>query len=120
MGPQLDAAASVGPAVALDLLLSSRKVKGEEALAGLANYLVQPDELLDFCRNYIVDLATKCSPASMAVMKRQVYEQLHAGLGPAERDAQRLMVESFGRPDFKEGVRSFVEKRPPQFPRIGD
>jgi enoyl-CoA hydratase/carnithine racemase len=111
----------VGPAVALDLLLSSRKVKGEEALAlGLANYLVQPDELLDFCRNYIVDLATKCSPASMAVMKRQVYEQLHAGLGPAERDAQRLMVESFGRPDFKEGVSSFVEKRPPRFPRIGD
>ena len=96
-------------------------MKGEEALAlGLANYLVQPEELLDFCRNYIVDLATKCSPASMAVMKRQVYEQLHAGLGPAEREAQRLMVASFGRPDFKEGVRSFVEKRPPQFPRIGD
>ena len=111
----------VGPAVALDLLLSSRRVKGEEALAlGLANYLVPPEELLDFCRNYIVDLATKCSPASMAVMKRQVYEQLHAGLGPAEREAQRLMVASFGRPDFKEGVTSFVEKRPPQFPRIGD
>ncbi len=111
----------VGPAVALDLLFSSRRVKGEEALAlGLANYLVPPEELLDFCRNYIVDLATKCSPASMAVMKRQVYEQLHAGLGPAERDAQRLMVASFGRPDFKEGVTSFVEKRPPQFPRIGD
>jgi enoyl-CoA hydratase/carnithine racemase len=111
----------VGPAVALDLLFSSRRVKGDEALAlGLANYLVEGDELLDFCRNYIVELATKCSPASMAVMKRQVYEQLHAGLGPAERDAQRLMMASFGRPDFKEGVRSFVEKRPPQFPRIGD
>ena len=111
----------VGPAVALDLLFSSRRVKGDEALAlGLANYLVPPEELLDFCRNYIVDLATKCSPASIAVMKRQVYEQLHAGLGPAERAAQRLMVESFGRPDFKEGVTSFVEKRPPQFPRIGD
>ena len=107
--------------MALDLLFSSRRVKGEEALAlGLANYLVPPEELLDFCRNYIVDLATKCSPASMAVMKRQVYEQLHAGLGPAEREAQRLMVASFGRPDFKEGVHSFVEKRPPQFPRIGD
>jgi enoyl-CoA hydratase/carnithine racemase len=111
----------VGPAVALDLLFSSRRVKGEEAVAlGLANYIVQPEELLDFCRNYIVDLATKCSPASMAVMKRQVYEQLHAGLGPAERDAQRLMLASFERPDFKEGVSSFVEKRPPQFPRIGD
>ena len=111
----------VGPAVALDLLFSSRRVKGDEALAlGLANYLVQPDELLGFCRDYVVDLATKCSPASIAVMKRQVYEQLHAGLGSAERDAQRLMVASFGRPDFAEGVRSFVEKRPPQFPRLGD
>ena len=73
----------VGPVVALDLLFSSWRVKGEEALVlGLANYLVQPEELLDFCRNYIVELATKCSPASIAVMKRQVYEQLHAGLGP--------------------------------------
>jgi enoyl-CoA hydratase/carnithine racemase len=51
-------------------------------------------------------------------MKRQVYGQLHAGLGPAEREAQRLMVESFGRPDFTEGVRSFLEKRPPTFPRL--
>jgi enoyl-CoA hydratase/carnithine racemase len=52
-------------------------------------------------------------------MKRQVYSQLHAGLGPAELDSRRLMVESFGRPDFKEGVRSFLEKRPPSFQRLG-
>ncbi|MGZ4784112.1 MAG: hypothetical protein ACXV5S_00445, partial [Acidimicrobiales bacterium] len=51
---------------------------------------------------------------------RQVYEQLYPGLGPAEIEAGRLMVESFGRPDFREGVRSFVEKRAPSFPRLGD
>jgi enoyl-CoA hydratase/carnithine racemase len=51
-------------------------------------------------------------------MKRQVYSQLTSSLGEAEKDALRLMAESFGRPDFKEGVTSFIEKRPPQFERI--
>ena len=110
----------VGPAVALDLLFSSRKVRGEEALRlGLANYLVPGDELLPFCREYIYNLASACSPTSLAIMKRQVYEQLHKGLGEAEVDSQRLMVESFGRPDFKEGVQSFLQKRPPEFKRVG-
>lgn len=110
----------VGPAVALDLLFSSRRVNGEEALElGLANYLVPGDELLSFCRGYIEDIARSCSPASLAIMKRQVYEQLHRGLGAAERESQRLMIESFGRPDFKEGVQSFLEKRPPDFGRLG-
>jgi enoyl-CoA hydratase/carnithine racemase len=109
----------VGPAVALDLLLSSRRVKGEEAHAlGLANTLVPAEELLAYCINYIKDLAARCSPASMAVMKRQVYDQLHVGLGRAELDSQRLMVESFGRPDFAEGVTSFIAKRPPNFARL--
>ncbi len=109
----------VGPSVALDLLMSSRKVGGEEALAiGLANYLVEADDLVPFCRRYIERLATTCSPTSMGIMKRQVYEELHAGIGAAERNAARLMTESFGRDDFAEGVRSFLEKRPPNFARL--
>lgn len=111
----------VGPAAALDLLFSSRKVAGPEAAAlGLVNASIPADQLLDHCREYVADLAARSSPTSMKIMKRQVYEQLHAGLGPAEREAQRLMLESFGRPDFSEGVQSFLEKRPPSFERLGD
>lgn len=109
----------VGPAVALDLLFSSRKVAGEEAARiGLVNASVPAAELLPHCFDYVRHLAQSCSPASLSVMKRQVYEQLHVGLGAAERDSQRLMVESFGRPDFAEGVSSFLEKRPPAFGRL--
>ena len=106
----------VGPAVALDLLMSSRRVKGEEARAlGLLNELVEPDELLPWCNDYITTLAERCSPASIAIMKRQVYTELHVGLGAAERHAGKLMGESFGRPDFREGVSSFLEKRDPDW-----
>ena len=109
----------VGPSVALDLLFSSRRVGGEEAFRlGLGNYLVERDQLLSFSREYLEQLARSCSPASMAVMKRQVYEHTQRGLGAAEAESQRLMVESFGRPDFGEGVRSFLEKRPPRFDRL--
>jgi enoyl-CoA hydratase/carnithine racemase len=109
----------VGPAVALDILFSSRRVDGEEAYRlGLANYLVGTDELMSFSCGYVENLARGSSPTSMAIMKRQVYEQLHRGLGAAEYDSQRLILESFGRGDFKEGVSSFLEKRPPDFPRL--
>ncbi len=108
-----------GTAVALDLLFSSRKVTGTEAAAmGLVNAALPADEVLSHAQRYVRDLAATSSPASMAIMKRQVYQQLHAGLLAAEREARQLMLESFGRPDFAEGVRSFVERRPPQFGRL--
>ena len=106
----------VGSAVALDLLLSARKITGVEAeRLGIVNRVLPAAEVAAAAQDYVRELAARCSPTSMAIMKRQVYQQLHAGLGSAEREAQRLMVESFGRPDFGEGVKSYMERRPPRF-----
>jgi enoyl-CoA hydratase/carnithine racemase len=111
----------VGPAVALDLLYSSRKIDGREAeRLRVVNRSLAAEDLLPAAVAYIEHLAETCSPASLAIMKRQVYQQLHTGLAAAEVEARRLMVDSFGRPDFKEGVRSFTERRPPNFDRLGD
>jgi enoyl-CoA hydratase/carnithine racemase len=109
----------VGPSVALDLLFSSRKVPGTEAAAlGLVNAALPRDQVLTHAQQYVRDLAATSSPTAMAIMKRQVYQQMHPGLLAAEREARELMVQSFGRPDFGEGVRSFTERRPPRFDRV--
>lgn len=110
----------VGPATALDLLFSARVIGGEEAFRlGLVNRVVWDAPVADAAAAYVRDLAARCSPASMAVIKRQVYQQLHAGLGAAEREARALMEASFAHADFTEGVASFMERRPPQFARLG-
>jgi enoyl-CoA hydratase/carnithine racemase len=109
----------VGPARALDLLLSGRVVLAEEAAAlGVVNRALSPDELLDHSVAYARDLAANCSPASMAAMKRQVYADLERGLEPALSEANRLMADSLVAPDFKEGVASFMERREPRFAPI--
>ncbi|MDJ0866846.1 MAG: enoyl-CoA hydratase [Myxococcota bacterium] len=109
----------VGPAQALDLLFSARKIDAAEAeRIGLVNRVVPHDELAKFVREWAEDVAANCSPTSLRIMKRQVYRHLTETLATAERESIQLMLESFERPDFREGVTSFMEKRPPRFGRI--
>jgi enoyl-CoA hydratase/carnithine racemase len=110
----------IGPARALDLLLSGRVVLGEEAAAmGLVNRALPVDRVLDEALAYARELATHSSPASMATMKAQVYNDLERDLAEAVGVANRLMLESFSGPDFAEGVASFVERREPRFAPLG-
>lgn len=110
----------VGPARALDLLLSGRVVLGEEAATlGLVNRAVEPEKLLEQTLAYARELAVNSSPASMATMKRQVYADLTRELPDALEEANRLMGESFTAPDFVEGVASFMERREPRFAPLG-
>ncbi len=109
----------VGPAHAMDLILSARRVDAAEAeRIGLVNKVYPHDELMPAVYAYAREMATRCSPSSMAVMKRQIYQDMTESLGHANDDSLKLMRESFDRPDFSEGVRSFLEKRAPRFDRV--
>jgi enoyl-CoA hydratase/carnithine racemase len=106
----------IGPAGALDLLLSGRVVLGAEAAEmGFVNRAVRDEVVLEEALTYARMLAAESSPASMAIMKRQVYADYERSLEDALEEANRLMGQSFSGPDFREGVESFLERRPPNF-----
>jgi enoyl-CoA hydratase/carnithine racemase len=106
----------VGVTRANDLLLSSRVVLAEEAGAiGLVNEVVAQEHLMPHVYAYARQLIASVSPASMCETKRQIYSDLHGDAASAVREAARLMNRMMREPDFAEGVRAFVEKRPPQF-----
>lgn len=109
----------VGQSKAMDLLLSSRTITAEEALQmGLVDRVLPKEQVLAATLAYATDMATNCSPASMAVMKRQVLAASHMPLDEAAAMAYKEMVASFDRPDFGEGIGSFVQRRAPQFPPL--
>jgi enoyl-CoA hydratase/carnithine racemase len=110
----------VGPARALDLLLSGRVFLGSEAAElGVVNRALPREAVLDEALSYARDMATNCSPASMAAMKRQVWADLERPLEQALERADTLMEESLAAPDFTEGVQSFLERREPRFAPLG-
>jgi len=106
----------VGHSHAADLLLSARKVRGEEALRmGLVSQLHPRDKLAEATRAYAKELAGLCSPRSTRVLKQQLWALPFQSLHEALMDDSREMLESNVCEDFEEGKRAFMEKRPPRF-----
>jgi len=106
----------VGLTRANDLLLSSRTFLAEEAATmGLVNGVVAPDDLLDHTYRYARSMATTVSRHSLAATKRQVYLDLHRGLGQSIDESAARLAQMMTEPDFAEGVAALGEKRPPRF-----
>lgn len=109
-----------GRSVALDLLLTARVVLAEEMLElGLVNSVVPAADVMTASLELARQLADHVSPASMATIKQQVLVESSMTLPEAMSHANALMFESLRGADVTEGVMSFLEKRPAQFPPLG-
>ncbi len=105
----------IGLGRAKDIVMRGRRVHADEALAlGLVGAVVPAEELDTAVRDLLGELR-RHSPLSLAMAKRvlnSAYEApLHVGL-ELEGLAYGLLQQTH---DFREGVRAFVEKRPPEF-----
>jgi enoyl-CoA hydratase/carnithine racemase len=87
----------------------------EAAELGLVNRVLPPDDLLPTALEYAGRMATELSPASLRVIKRQLWTDALGGLDEAAALSVELMVQMVRGPDFAEGVAAFQERRPPQF-----
>ena len=109
----------IGTSKALDLLWSARKFDGVEAKElGIADRLCEPGESVNDATAYLTELAKVASPTSLMIIKQQIYKHIDMPLGAAMEETVRLMEESLTRDDFREGVRSFIERRAPRFSRL--
>lgn len=110
-----------GWGAAMDLLLSGRTFVAEEAAKlGLVNEVVAPEQLMVRAMEYADDIARNCSPSSMAVIKQQTYGDALRDVADVSDRAEKLMHESLQRPDVIEGITSFLQKRPPNFPPLSE
>ncbi|MDG2004409.1 MAG: enoyl-CoA hydratase-related protein [Novosphingobium sp.] len=109
----------VGTGHAMDLLLSARLVRAPEAeRIGLVNRVIPAAELMDEARAYALELAEKCAPSAMRTIKAQAWRDMMSDLFSSYDRSGELMQQTFTGDDFKEGLASWQEGRPPSFPPL--
>ena len=105
----------VGPSVAKDLLFSARRIRAEEALRlGLVNAVVAKPELEAFVRRTAETIAGN-APLTLASVKRVVRNLARGAPAGEDPEIARSVRACFESEDYREGVRAFLEKRPPRF-----
>lgn len=107
----------VGPAIALDLMLTGRTLSAQEALAvGLVSRVVPSGAALDEAQALLHDV-TDYSQLAIDEIRRCVQAAgdgvTDAGLAVEDDAVRRCMTSA----DAKEGVAAFLEKRPATFNR---
>src|SRR5690242_16565193 len=107
----------VGIQQALEWCYTGRVFSAQEALAGrLVSKVVPPDELLPTARALAKEIAAKTAPVSVALIRQMMWRMLGADDPMEAHKVDSRGIYARGRSDdVKEGVVSFLEKRPAQF-----
>lgn len=104
-----------GPSVAKDLLFTARKVRADEAYRiGLADRVFPQESLMEEAENLMKQII-KNGPIAIAACKSLVDQGLDMSFNAGLRYEAELNGMLGGTEDSREGLRSFMEKRPPVF-----
>ncbi len=108
----------VGIGTALEWCLTGRVFSAQEALAGgLVSRVVAPEALLPAAHALAREIADHAAPVSVALTRQMLWRMLGADHPMEAHRIDSRAIWARGRSaDAREGVTSFLEKRPARFP----
>ncbi len=113
----------VGISAAAEWCYSGRVFEAAEAAErGLVRSLHAPDELLPAARAIAAEIAASTAPVSVALTRQMLWRMLGADHPmAAHRVDSRAIMARGASADAREGIESFLEKRPARYPgRVSD
>ena len=109
----------VGISTALEWSMSGRLIDAAEAFArGLVRSVFPPEDLLPKAYALAHELTDDCAPVSVALTRQLMWRMLGAEhpMAAHKIDSRALSLRGASE-DAREGIESFLEKRPAQFPQ---
>jgi enoyl-CoA hydratase/carnithine racemase len=109
---------AVGISRAMEWVATGRVFAATEALAaGLVRSLHPKDELLGVANELAREIADNAAPVSVALSRQMLWRMLGADHPMEAHKIDSRGIDTRGaQPDVREGVMSFLEKRPAKFP----
>ncbi len=107
----------VGISRAMEWVATGRVFSAQEALeGGLVSRVVSPEALLPTARELAAEIAQNTSAVSVALARQLMWRMLGADHPMEAHKVDSQAIYAMGQsPDAKEGVTSFLEKRPAKF-----